>query len=78
LVAGFFFASAISAAAARAADFLAALNGLAASAISSLSLSFANFCGPSRSRFSSRLIFFLKSFVFTMCAAAPGSGELTI
>jgi hypothetical protein len=57
-------ASAISAAAARAADFLAALNAFAASAASNRRFSSANLAGPSRRRFSSRLIFFLKPFIF--------------
>src|SRR5262249_12915701 len=70
LLAAGFLASAISAAAARAADFLAAFKVFAASAASSLRFRLANFCGPSRRRFSSRLIFFLKSFIFMMCVPA--------
>src|SRR5262249_34503268 len=64
LLAAVFLASTIRAAAVRAADFLAAFNAFAASAASSLRFRLANFCGPSRTRFSSRLIFFLKFFNF--------------
>jgi hypothetical protein len=57
-----FFASAIRAAAARAKDFLAAFNTFTASAASRPRFSSVSFSGPSRRRFSSRLIFFFKSF----------------
>src|SRR5262249_10281326 len=66
------FASAIRAAAARAKDFLVAFNTFTASAASKLRFSSASFCEPSRRRFSSRLIFFLKSFILLMCTPVHG------
>src|SRR5262249_44888456 len=70
-----FFASAIRAAAERAADFLAAFNAFTASAISRLRFSTASFCWPSCRRLSSRLIFFLKSFIFmNVCSRSRLSG----
>jgi hypothetical protein len=69
-----FFAAAV----ARAADFLAAFSAFAASAASSFRLNLASFCGPSRTRFSSRLIFFLKFFSFMICPPARDEGEFAI
>src|SRR6266540_4074073 len=66
------------AAAARAADFLAAFIAFAASAAWSFCFSLASLCGPSRTRFSSRWIFFLKFFSFMMCPPACHEGELTM
>src|SRR5262245_10082492 len=66
-------ASALRAAAERAADFLQAFNAFTACAASRLRFSSASFSGPSRRRLLSRLIFFLKSFIFmNVCSRSRG------
>lgn len=61
---------------ARAADFLAAFNAFAASSRCNFCFSLASFLGPSRRRFSSRWIFFLKFFSFMMCPPTRHDCEL--
>ena len=63
---------------ARAADLLATLSAFSASIASSLRLSLASFFGPSRRRFSSRLIFFHRFFNFMMRAPARDEGEFRV
>ena len=60
---------------ARVADSLLASGAFTASIALSLRLSLASFLGPSRRRFSSRRIFFLKFFSFMICGAVCDEGD---